>query len=290
MSDKRRDFSGEEPKSIFERCKKIVFCYLLAVAIYQIIATHFFDVKKYLQNILLFNLSGPFYFVLLYIQLMILSKFLYRILCKANHSLKKEGIYSIGVIFLAFLTTNYTNVFDVYGGGGRLFGGTYLILFWLGLVLAHHDVFQYISMKHSSIFAAVFFLFSVLWWRFMCIDKFNIDLKLPFGIGINPPSISLIVMAVFMLCFCFFIFSCMENGNRFWEKISDVFSSIGKKSLYIFLFHRLILDYFLVPYIKIENIHLKRFVYLTVILLGCLCICQVFSIVKDKYVKCMKRG
>lgn len=38
------------------------------------------------------------------------------------------------ICIVAFLTTNYTNILDIYGGGGKLLGGTYLIAFWVGML------------------------------------------------------------------------------------------------------------------------------------------------------------
>lgn len=152
-------------------------------------------------------------------------------------------------------------------GGGKLLGGTYLIVFYIGMLIEKYNVFETISIKKSIAFAAVSFISWMLWGHFECIDRFGIDGKTPFGKGLNPPSITSITMAIIMLCLSYGFFTLMQR-TRVLSWITELFALIGKHTLYIFLYHRLFLDGFLQIYVKIDNMLLKRVVYFGVMIVG----------------------
>lgn len=111
-------------KGLVKGCKKIVTAYCIAVAVYMIAMQHGFDLYQYLYYLVHFNISGPHYFVLLYIQLMAANGFLYNLLEKCPCSVKGyfgEGVMMAGIMMFASWTTNYTNILEVYGGGGEAF-------------------------------------------------------------------------------------------------------------------------------------------------------------------------
>lgn len=65
--------------SIKRGSKKILVAYLLGTFVYQVCVFRYFDFVMYLKFIIGFNISGPLYFVLLYFQLMLVNKFLYKL-------------------------------------------------------------------------------------------------------------------------------------------------------------------------------------------------------------------
>lgn len=95
-------------------------------------------------------------------------------------------------------------------------------------------------------------------------NEFKLDYWLgnPFGEGINPPGITLFVYSFSVIFFLYFLFVLMET-SRYGavKKIYKWTASIGQFSLYIFLYHRLVLDYFL-THINITNIWMKRVTYI----------------------------
>ncbi len=254
--------------SFWHATRKIILSYCVATLIYCVVMFKFFDLATYLRFLISFNISGPLYFVLLYLQLMLVNKFLFP-LVKESGIIKDMG-FMLLVIFISYLTTNFTNVLDVYGGGRKLFGGTYLILFFCGMILEKYHVFTQLKWQ-SVVFKIVEVVVSmsgaVVWWRFECRNCFGLDNKLPFGAGLNPPSISSMTMAFIMLFLTWAFFTLLET-NKYGATVVQVFSWLGKNTLYIFLYHRLFLDYLLVPYIQIRNIYLKAFVYYAIMLLG----------------------
>lgn len=249
-------------------CKKILSAYLLATFIYQIAEFRYFDFGVYIQYLTKFNISGPFYYVLLYVQLMLLKKVLLNVLNKipCRFSAVFEILLGGIILYICYLTTNYTNILDVYGGGGRLFGGTYLFIFYLGMIFKKHGVFDKVSLQKSLVFSITFIVAYYIWWRFMCINCFELDASLPFGNGGNPPSISILILAVIVLCLAFGIFTLSER-NKYTAFISDIVAWIGKHTLYIFLYHMFWRIFVLEQY-TFENINLKRIVYLSVMIFG----------------------
>lgn len=120
--------------------KKIFVDYCIATLIYQIAMYHYLDLALYFKYLLYFNISGPFYFVCLYLQLMLVKKILY--LEIKNSSLKRDICSFAVVLTISFLTEHFTNVLGVYSGGGKILGGTYLILFFIGMIMMKYEFWQ----------------------------------------------------------------------------------------------------------------------------------------------------
>lgn len=278
-------------QSIIQSCKRITLAYLLATFVYTIATYKYFDFKMYLDTIIHFNASEPFYYVLLYIQLMIANKAVYKFVIFSKRYRKMcEILYDffLGIIIfiIASLTTRYTNIFGVYGGGGKLLGGTYLLLFYVGMVLNKHKVFSSVS---KPVTILIFIIASAAyweWWRLICNGYQSvIDSKFPLGKGINPPSITFSVLALFMMFFCFGFFN-LCSWNHFMNYIPKAVGWLGQHTLYIFLYHRLWLDFILVRFITIDNIQIKRVVYYTVMIFASVGLEYLVSISKHfiKYV------
>lgn len=252
-------------------CKKIVWSWIFASFIYTIVACHWFDFQVFVNSLIYFNATGPFYYVLLYIQLMITSKMIYCLLISSKQYTKKRELACDIVLFffLAFfaaVTTNNTNILYIYGGGGKLFGGSYLILFYIGMVINKYRLL-YNNNKVEIIFI---FIFSIIccvgWWRMMCVGyRTVIDSFFPFGEGVNPPSVTIMVFAllVFLCCYSFFSICSWYAGTN---NITKVIGWVGQHTLYIFLYHRLWLDYFLKKYVNPDNIAIRRVIYITIMI------------------------
>ncbi len=91
---------GNLKKKVLSGILRIGGAYLLATAVYQVTAYRSFDFLTYLAAVIHFNASGPFYFVLLYIQLLLAAPVLFYMikLCDCRYSVnkgKKIIIYAI---------------------------------------------------------------------------------------------------------------------------------------------------------------------------------------------------
>lgn len=258
---------------VFRSCRNIVSAYCIAVAIYMIVGTHGFDFLAYLSYLVNFNISGPHYFVLLYIQLMLVNGFLFNLLQKCPRSIKGyfyEILSMIGIIVLSSWTTNHTNIMNVYGGGGKLFGGTYLILYFFGMIVIRHGWLENTTLIKSALALVVPGALWFVVWRYACSNGLRLDSFVPFGDGFNPPSITFMTLGLCMLFMTFGMFTLLEQ-MKYIKKAALFVCGIGRHSMYIFLYHRLILDYFLRKYVTNLldiNILLAWIVFFTMMIAG----------------------
>ena len=106
---------------------------------YTVVQDRYFNFELFINRVILFNASSPLYYVALYIQLIFINVFLYTIIKKCNqcrYSYLYKMIIFILLLFGASLSINYSNILSIYGGGGKLFGGTYVVLSYLGMIMA----------------------------------------------------------------------------------------------------------------------------------------------------------
>ena len=265
--------------------RNIVVAYLFANFIYLIYTQRGFDFKVYLQYVINFNISLPFYYVLLYLQLMLVSKPLYNIIKKVPKKYIVFGEIGIGgvILIISSWTTNHTNILNIYGGGGKLLGGTYLFLFYLGMLFSKHDIFRNLTLKKSVIITVSSLVLCIFWWSFAFYHRLALDAKLPFGNGVNPPSLTLGLMAVIMLFLSYGMFSLFQF-TKYLNWITSFCSWIGKHTLYIFLFHRFFLDHIIHRFLATENIWLKRVLYFSIMIMGSILIEYAFHWLKKAFV------
>lgn len=285
ISDNHHQETWKE--NIIRSSRKIVIMYFVATIVYELFLRGQFDFLEFVKYLIGFNICGPFYFVLLYLQLMLINKFLFQILRYTSQ--KKNGIiydmlFFIVIIAVAYYAMNHSNILSVYGGGGVLFGGTYLILYYVGMLFAKYDVFRILCTSENKrafnwIMMAGSVISAVAWWRFECIDQYLIDTKIPFGMGKNPPSISSSIMSILVMFGCFFTYTAL-NKVQLFSKIMSVFCYIGIHSLYIFLYHPFVLEILLKPYISFNNTWVNRIAYMVIMIIGSLIVFYILELMK----------
>ena len=217
--------------------------YAFATAIYLIIGTHRFDLKTFLIYLLGFNISGPFYYFLFFFQLQIITPILI-VWCKYCGNKKHRWIYhviSIGVLcMLAALSINYTYVLPVHGGGQYLFGGTYVVCLYLGMVFACEKMFPQKQVYRLFVLCLALCLW-IVWWRELSNNSLPFDRRIEkfWGAGFNPPSFNFIFFAIITMYLCYALFSLMERW-RVSMFIVKALAILGKNTLYVFMYHILI--------------------------------------------------
>lgn len=272
----------------------IIIPYLIATLIYLIYANRSFDIWAYFIHIIYFNMSAPFYYVALYLQLVIISPIIYLLLSKID-TLKLKWVYYafllVLILLISSLTTNYTNILSIYGGGGKLLGGNYLFLLFLGMCFSKlvaginvKQIYYYLSLIGGLILC-------FMWGNFIKRNSFELDSHIPFGPGLNPPSISLCTYALLIALTIYSLCKILEPySNIIPVKMLFKISQLGKHTLYIFLYHRLFLDG-IIPHISnyfgivISNMWLKRLVYFTIMILGSISIEILFKWIKQLFIK-----
>ncbi|WP_029320376.1 acyltransferase family protein [Butyrivibrio sp. AE3004] len=271
-------YNGSIAKKVSKACLKILKPYLIATFIYGLILDRQFHFENFLNRAIHFNASSPFYYVMLYIQLLVIAPFIY---FSFNCAKGKRGILIeiaglAFVLMISFYTTNYSNILDIYGGGGKLFGGTYLILFYLGMIFGKYSSKIPTNKIVVAFLLVISIVLTLMWWNFISTDNCRIDLNLPYGSGYNPPSISFGLYAILMALSIFFLEQVISNNDRLL-KIFGSISVLGKHTLYMFLYHRLFLDYVLPMFfiqtgIQISNIWILRIIYFICMICGSLII------------------
>ena len=269
--------NGAMHRKVLNKCLKILRPYAVATIIYSIFSDRVFNFEAILNRFIHFNASPPFYYVLLYIQLVVISPLLFYVFKIAGEKklgLAIELIAFLVVLGISSLTTNYSNILGVYGGGGKLFGGTYLILLYLGMWFGKYCNRISVNSIIAGILSAISCGCAIAWFCFISRDSFNIDSKIPFGGGLNPPSISLGLYAVLVASTLYFLELFLKRfPNSLPLKIIDKIAFIGKHTLYIFLYHRFFLD-IVFPRVSamtgmvIGNWWIKRIVYFTCMIAG----------------------
>lgn len=139
---------------------------------------------------------------------------------------------------------------------------------------------QNITIKKSLIYMILFGISWIVWQALWCESEYVLDIAIGsvFGVGVNPPGLTLMISALLMLFLCYGLFGWLENGNVIGNKIVDMANFIGRQSLYIFLFHRLILDYFLIKYVQFENRWMMRVIYFFFMIAGSIMIGEVVKL------------
>ncbi len=125
--------------SIWKRLKSFLSVYAVSALIAHVLYTRGFNLEVYLNQLIHFNASGPHYYALLHVQLLLTSPILIGIV-RTNNPLY-IFLTAILVVVASVFTINRTTILGIFGGGGVLFGGSYLILFnAYRLNSAHHKM------------------------------------------------------------------------------------------------------------------------------------------------------
>lgn len=244
---------------------KIMLQYALAVFVVLSVTAHFFDFKTYLQYIVSFDIYRPYYFLLFYIQLLLISPILIH-WCKFCDFRKYKYAWHIitllVLIWLSSIFIRYTCILPVYGGGKYLAGGTYIVLYYLGILFIKLDLFNKCIQKRRMFILMGSLLLCVIWVYGRMHSLFKVDEKLSpwFGGGINPPGFELIIFSLLVLFALYCFFSLLEEKIQWSDMIIKLFSQIGKNTLHIFMYHLLILRTILAyaPTFLLNNIWIRR--------------------------------
>lgn len=224
-------------KEIVRKVLHIAVPYAISVGIYQLVIYQKWELLIYIEYLVGFDISLPFYFVFFYLQLVVISPILYRIikLCDNGNRFVRNTILIIGVTGISIFAIKRTVTLEIYGGGRNLFGGSYLLVYLLGELAAHYRIIQKWNVNKKSVIASIIIVILALVW--LSKYEFALDTGLGeiFGGGLNPPGITLMIYSACIIVCIYFVFSFIEASDRlFVRKIYQSFLLIGKYSFYIF--------------------------------------------------------
>lgn len=185
--------------------------------------------------------------------------------------------------------TNSTNIYDVYGGGGRLFGGTYIICLYIGMLFGkyHNFIKNKLSKLIVIILGILLIIITALLWYLLCVNGFTFALGQIFGSGLNPPGLWLMMYAISMMMMIFFLEKCIVLVVDKMNRVVDFLAFIGTKTLDVFLYH-ILFRTLLGPELQNVPILLKNIMIYTIMLGGPIMIGYVLTRIKKYIRECYK--
>ena len=215
-------------------CLKILIPYAVATAFYIFTKNQFFDLKTYLEALVTFSGAAPFYFIVYFIQLIVIAPVLFLVIYK----IKLKSLHVLFLIITAafsVLCLKFTYIIKTWGGGQYLFGSTYLLIFVLGIycwknrsVLKRPKINRYFLIV-GLVGISAFLIFNLLQYK-----------KL-----INPPGL---LIMLYTTCIFAVVFSCyyfQEKKAKNWKiRPAKYIEKIGHYSMDIFLYHLLLIMVF----------------------------------------------
>ena len=226
--------------NVTRRIKKILYPFLLGTLGCSFYLSGWkFILLDYLNLVINFNGTAPYYFVFFYIQLIAISPVIYHFIFKAKNSIWLHCCLLVSTIVISIFAQKYTFMLPIHGGGKYLLGGSYLFMFTLGMMFyRYRNTYSGIKINLGLFILAV----SIL----TCYESFNL-----FAISWkNPPNS---FTAIYSLSIFFLIYSGRTIfGYLNLEKIETIplkyfkniiccSNKLGKYSLAIFIFHTIAL-------------------------------------------------
>lgn len=245
------------------KISKLLFDYLVATFVLFIFYRRFFNLKEFLIVLLNFEIQSPYYFLVFYIQLVFITPILmfWYNFCKNNeYRVLLHTLTLFLFLFLSSIFIRYTFILPVYGGGRFLFGGTYFLIYYIGILLSPINTIQFFKTWKIEVFISSF-IFWLIWLFLISMDIVNLDVFFVhiFGKGINPPSFNLTIYAIVTLFLLYTFFEVLFNFNsNFIRSIILYLSELGQYTLYIFMYHLLVKDIIQGVLPEITNIWLIR--------------------------------
>lgn len=281
LSYKNSAGSMSVPEKLKKNSLKIIIPYIEATLIYCIFIHKRIQFPEFLEHLINFDATTPFYYAALYLQLVLITPALYYIFQTSDRKKNRFLVELAGffvIIIIARLTNYYTKLFNIYGGGGKLFGGHFLILFYLGMWFGKYYCRILLKTGTALIGSVLSLGLTAGCAAFISKDQLHIDSVLHCAPGLNPPGISLSVYAISTATAIFFLGQLTKlSENKILTKLFTLAAFPGKHTLYVFLYHNLFI-HFIFPLIrrttglKIQHLLLRGVLYFIIIYIGSLLI------------------
>lgn len=248
------------------RAKAILVPYAVATAIYVIVNLQYtFDLRIYWNSLLSFNASPPFYFIVFFLELILIAPYMYKLI---NNT--KIWVHLLCLVLMYIVSkylTHNTLVGDIYGGGGRILGGSYLFVFFLGMLFyTHYKRFESTSPKAWLLTIGIIFSFVATY--LLCLAGW---LNLGWT---NPPNKYTIIYSLIIVIWGYSLFGLLQK-SKLGKIVGSIVTTLGRYSLYIFLYHLLaifyitkILNYSMIKYGLTSSILILVFALTTPLLIG----------------------
>lgn len=243
LSMERRALRAYSWNYVARRVWGLFLPYMVATAVTLIWQDRFFDLSTFLRTVLTFSAQGPFYFVLVFLQLLVAAPVLYL----AIKRIQKSGYGALWTVFflaalylLSYVFVRFTFILPVHGGGKYLFGGSYLFVFALGLVLG---TLRAAPQKRRRLplflgLGAALVLYVIFVYLSPAVSG-ALDSFLP-EMSFNPPGLTLILYAVLIFAVIWAAYLVLEKTKA--ARVLVPVEWCGRYSLEIFFYHLIALS------------------------------------------------
>lgn len=227
---------------------KLLLPYTFASLVYSILLDRSFDIINYITRLIRFNSSGPLYFVALYIQLMVISPVAFYIIYRLN-KVYELCFWLCAICMASLFFSRWISVLGIYGGGGKVLGGTFLLVFFVGMLFAEMIGIPSVGQPkrniwvHMTLFvvSVAVFIFSASQLQNGTHSKWILYLYKLYDYR-NPPNL---VIVIYSIALCFVIYSSCQilaiSSEGLANKRYLLSEFIGQHTMYVFLYHSLII-------------------------------------------------
>lgn len=221
---------NKKPLKLYQlkKVKGILIPYVIASLVYSLIVHDFhFNLGVFWREIITFSASTPFYFILLFLQLILIAPYLYHVI--VNKHIIFQLLSIVPAFFISKYLSEFTAIDGVFGGGGRILGGTYFFLFHLGMVfyLIYKNHYKMVDKIWINVIAAIISTSSLY--------LIHSTGALTMGWS-NPPNKFTIWFTISVFVLGYSIYSLITKYGL-GKMFSKVVEYLGKQSYYIYLYH-----------------------------------------------------
>ena len=217
--------------------------YVVATILYHIRFEHHFNLYEVLLRLVHFDISGPLYYVAVYLQLVLITPVCIAVMrwCEAKNIKRRYAAAWLIIYGWCLLATARSNIFDIVLGGGRLFAGAWLFYWFVGMFIRRYENKVKLWLYSASRLTILTILLIV--WQVVFIG-YGVNLEL----GQMFPGAGL-VMTWANTAETFILFFWFKDVVTFWEERRGILAKIiapvdylERHTLYIFLYHMLFLS------------------------------------------------
>ena len=227
--EKCKDPGRKWSKSV-SRIASLLGYYTVALVLTRIVYTGRLDLDIFLSSWMSF--PAQFYFVLFFCELLLVAPIVYALLLKYRGKYLQTIVSIVGIMFVAFYCMFFTNVPQVYGGGGYLLGGSYLLLFAIGCFFTLNVPF---SEKKTLISIASVMMIPL---TVALALKFSAGRSVGLVWALNPPGLLRMGYALSLFIGFYFLLKVRRLQS---SRVVQWFAWFGRHSLDIFLYHMIVL-------------------------------------------------
>lgn len=230
---------------IRKRISDLLLTYSIATVLYVFYQERFLDVETLFFHIIHFDASGPFYYIWVYCQLIIISPILLGALNWADTEGKKKYLRRtavlMAVLFICYFNVTYTSAFKLSSSGGHLGGGIWLFFWYMGMRL---KAFLDYEFKYPKFVFCLNVILLCIWEYIFIFKDYIMYFPAMFGdTQISGLNWMHALQAILVLLIVKSGIECVKSkNNSIWNIVVRVICLIGKNTLYIFLYHLLFLE------------------------------------------------